>query len=226
MQISWHIWGRLSNIMLLQNAWVHLLLVQEVLVTRFMDIHGRCCGNMFLTPWDGIGFQRLASGAFWWRMPTDSLSPHKMGIYYRCISTYDYSNGDEISDFVYLSFPKCYHITYSFKPPTHDQQIYIYINWQHPILGGVLNSKISWVLLHLNHPIFGSIKPSSYWGPHGSHRCLYKLQLVGRWRQLLQRPMAAAQRGRAAIAWSDGGIPTPLKNMTVTWDDYPIYYGK
>ena len=60
-------------------------------------------------------------------MPTESLSPHKMGIYYRCISTYDYSNGDEISDFVYLSFPKCYHITYSFKPPTHDQQKKIYI---------------------------------------------------------------------------------------------------
>jgi hypothetical protein len=52
-------------------------------------------------------------------------------------------NGDEISDFVYLSFPKCYHITYSFKLSTHDQQIYIYICWQHPILGGVRNSEMS-----------------------------------------------------------------------------------
>jgi hypothetical protein len=23
-----------------------------------------------------------------------------------------------------------------------------------------------------------------------------------------------------------GGIPTPLKNMKVSWDDYSIYYGK
>ena len=23
-----------------------------------------------------------------------------------------------------------------------------------------------------------------------------------------------------------GGVPTPLKNMKVSWDDYPIYYGK
>ena len=35
-------------------------------------------------------------------------------------------------------------------------------------------------------------------------------------------PMVAS----AAVAAQVGGIPTPLKNMTVSWDDYPIYYGK
>ena len=62
-------------------------------------------------------------------MPTESLSPHKMGIYCRCIS--HMIKCDEISDFVYLSFPKCYHITYllNYQPMTNK---YIYICWHIP----------------------------------------------------------------------------------------------